>query len=71
MLSGVIGALLAQGLEPYNAARLGVWVHGDAGDRAAADRGQHGMIASDLLDTVPLAIRALVVVREETTPRRK
>jgi NAD(P)H-hydrate epimerase len=71
VLSGVIGALLAQGLEPYDAARLGVWVHGDAGDRAAADRGQHGMIAGDLLETVPLAIRALVVVREEATPRRK
>jgi NAD(P)H-hydrate epimerase len=71
VLSGVIGALLAQGLEPYDAARLGVWVHGDAGDRAAAERGQHGMNAGDLLDTVPLAMRALVRRRETTKPRLK
>ena len=48
VLTGVIGALLAQGLKPSEAARLGVWVHASAGDRVAAN-GERGMMASDLL----------------------
>ena len=48
VLSGVIGALLAQGLEPRQAAELGTALHSRAADRAAAD-GQRGMLASDLL----------------------
>jgi len=38
-LSGIIGALLAQGLKPLDAARLGVWLHGHAADLALAERG--------------------------------
>jgi len=38
-LSGIIGALLAQGLNPLDAARLGVWLHGHAADLALAERG--------------------------------
>jgi ADP-dependent NAD(P)H-hydrate dehydratase / NAD(P)H-hydrate epimerase len=68
VLSGVIAALLAQGLAPYDAARLGVWIHGDAGDRCAETIGQHGMAAGDLLNTVPLAMRSLVRMREESGP---
>lgn len=48
VLSGVLGALLAQGFSPANAARLGVCLHAVAGDRAAAV-GQRGMMATDLL----------------------
>jgi len=48
VLSGVIGALLAQGLAPPAAAALGVCLHGAAGDRAAA-AGQRGLAASDLM----------------------
>ena len=48
VLSGVIAALLAQGLVPFEAARLGVWAHACAGDRVAAS-GERGMMASDLL----------------------
>jgi len=40
--------MLAQGLKPSEAARLGVWVHASAGDRVAAN-GERGMMASDLL----------------------
>ena len=47
VLSGVIGALLAQGLPPFRAARLGVCLHGAAGDAAAAG-GSVGLAASDL-----------------------
>jgi NAD(P)H-hydrate epimerase len=69
VLAGAIGALLAQGLDPYDAARLAVYVHGAAGDRAAASIGQHGMRAGDLLDTLPLALQALDRLREEGGPR--
>jgi hypothetical protein len=70
VLSGAIGALLAQGLEPYDAARLGVWLHGAAGDLAAERFGEHGMTAGDLIETLPLAMRALVRRREERQPGR-
>jgi NAD(P)H-hydrate epimerase len=57
VLSGVIVALLGQGLEPFAAARLGVHVHGLAGDLARDDLGEIGLIASDLLNYLPKAIR--------------
>jgi len=50
VLSGVIAALLAQGLEPFEAAVLGVWAHGRAGDLAAKQRGEVSLIATDLLE---------------------
>lgn len=49
VLTGVITALLAQKLSPFEAARLGVHVHGIAGDLAAEELSKPGMIASDLL----------------------
>ena len=48
VLTGVIAALLAQGLEPELAARVGVELHARAGDRAAS-RGERGLLASDLI----------------------
>lgn len=49
ILSGVIGGLLAQGLQLTVAAKLGVLVHAMAGDLAAKEGGERGMIATDLL----------------------
>jgi len=49
-LTGVIVGLLAQGLSPWEAARLGVYLHGLAGDLAAEKLGQISLIASDLND---------------------
>lgn len=49
VLTGLIAALVAQGLEPFAAAQLGVYVHGLAGDLAAQSHSQRGLIASDLL----------------------
>ncbi|GAB1266947.1 NAD(P)H-hydrate dehydratase [Aurantivibrio infirmus] len=49
ILSGVIGGLLAQGLDLASAASLGVMLHGVAADRAAQKDGQRGMLATDLL----------------------
>jgi len=48
VLTGVIAALIAQGLKLHDAARLGVWIHASAGDRVAAS-GERGIMASDLL----------------------
>ena len=49
VLSGVLGALLAQEIAPVDAALAGVYAHGLAGDLGAAKVGQQGLIASDLL----------------------
>ena len=62
VLTGLIGALLAQGLCPEDAAVLGVFLHGYAADRLAERLGEAGMIAGDLLTELPAARRAL---REE------
>lgn len=48
VLTGVIAGLMSQGLAAHDAARLGVWLHARAGDVAAADGGEIGLIASDL-----------------------
>lgn len=49
VLAGVIGALIAQGVEAIDAACLAVCVHGDAADSAVAQAGQRGLLASDLI----------------------
>jgi NAD(P)H-hydrate epimerase len=57
VLSGVIAALMAQRLSAFDAAVLGVYLHGLAGDLAAESIGQDAMIASDLLDHLGGAFR--------------
>jgi NAD(P)H-hydrate epimerase len=52
-LTGVIAALLGQKLEPFDAAVLGVYVHGLAGDIARDQSGMVGMIAGDIVDSLP------------------
>ncbi|HTK32515.1 MAG TPA: NAD(P)H-hydrate dehydratase [Candidatus Saccharimonadaceae bacterium] len=59
VLSGVIAALIGQGLTPYDAARLGAYVHGLAGDLRAAAHGMLGMVAGDLAEALPLALQDL------------
>lgn len=59
VLTGVIAALIAQGLSPLDAAVLGVFVHGRAGDVAARRVGQTSLIATDLIDALPAAFRSL------------
>ena len=52
VLSGLVGALLAQGLSGGEAARYAVLLHALAGDRAAGQRGQLGLLASDLIEHI-------------------
>jgi NAD(P)H-hydrate epimerase len=54
-LTGVITALAGQGLSNFDAAVLGVYVHGLAGDLAAAKLGQVSLIATDIIDSLPEA----------------
>lgn len=53
VLTGVIGSLLAQGIEPYDSARLGAYVHGWAGDELAVEYGPFGFKATELADRIP------------------
>jgi len=53
-LTGIIGALLAQGLAPLEAAKAGVFLHGQAGDVAAERRGEASMLATDLIEALHL-----------------
>jgi ADP-dependent NAD(P)H-hydrate dehydratase len=53
VLTGVIAALIGQKLPPFEAAQLGVHVHGLAGDIARDQNGEIGMIAGDIVDALP------------------
>jgi NAD(P)H-hydrate epimerase len=59
VLTGVVAALLARGMLPFDAAVLAAWVHGRAGDHAATALGQTGLTAADLPDYLPAAFREL------------
>ncbi|WP_303721377.1 NAD(P)H-hydrate dehydratase [Malonomonas rubra] len=59
VLTGLIGALLAQRLEPFEAASLAAWLHGRAAELVTAGQGVAGMAASDLLCQLPVARREL------------
>jgi NAD(P)H-hydrate epimerase len=59
VLAGVIAGLLAQGLAPFDAARLGVYLHAQAGQIVRREVGEAGALAGDLLLRLPQAIREL------------
>lgn len=59
VLAGIIAGLLAQGLSPFDAACLGVFLHGKAGERAEEVIGDAGALAGDLLPLIPQIIRHL------------
>ena len=71
VLSGVIGALLAQGMAPGPAARLGVYLHGTAGDMVRDRLGDAGLLASDLPDAVPLVRKRLAAIAERSKPGKR
>lgn len=57
VLTGVIAGLAAQGLELAEAARLGVFLHGKAGDWAAEEKGNYSMLAGDIIDGVEQVLK--------------
>jgi NAD(P)H-hydrate epimerase len=56
VLAGMIAGFLAQGLEPFDAASVSVYLHTSASELVSADLGQAGLLASDLLPQIPRAI---------------
>lgn len=63
VLTGLLTGLLAQGMDPFWAASIAVWVHGKAGEMAAEEMGRHGMLAGDILRMIPAVL--------ETTEKRR
>ena len=59
VLTGIITALLAQKYTALNACRLGVYLHGLAGDIAARDLGETCVMASDIIACLPKAFKEL------------
>jgi NAD(P)H-hydrate epimerase len=59
VLTGMIVGLLAQGLPPWEAACAATYLHGHAGDLAAAANGQAGLIAGDVIEQIPHALKAV------------
>ena len=57
VLSGIVGAFLAQGLDGFKAAKYATYIHGLAGDLAAKEKTQMGLIASDIIDQIPNALK--------------
>ena len=52
VLAGMIGSLLGQGMEPFEASRLAVYIHGLAGDLMAEKISRYALMASDLLEGI-------------------
>jgi NAD(P)H-hydrate epimerase len=60
VLGGAVAAFLARGLAPLAAASAAVWVHGRAGTLLAAEIGESGALASDIVDALPRALREVL-----------
>jgi NAD(P)H-hydrate epimerase len=60
VLTGIITALVGQGLDAAQAAAAGAYLHGLAGDLAAGEKGMVGLIAGDILEAFPQAVRQVI-----------
>lgn len=67
VLAGIIASFAGQGLAPFDAAALGVYVHARAGEAISAELGDAGLMATDLLPAIPRALRALRAPAESRT----
>lgn len=68
VLSGMIGAFLARGMKPYEAAAAGVYLHGLAGDLSAKQQGQICLAATDIIDYLPKAVNKMKVCNDGNRP---
>ena len=59
VLTGIICSLAGQGIEPFSAAVCGVFIHGMCADVVALNKGQMGMIASDIIEAIPFVINSI------------
>ncbi len=60
VLSGIIASLLAQGVNNFDAASLGAFIHGLSGDLAISDKTEYGLIAKDIIDYIPKAFSLIL-----------
>ncbi|MBM2837561.1 MAG: hypothetical protein HW415_186, partial [Deltaproteobacteria bacterium] len=60
VLTGMIGGLLAQGFRPEQAAIAAVYLHGLAGNMVMGEKGEYGIMATDLIEKIPYAIKSVV-----------
>jgi NAD(P)H-hydrate epimerase len=70
VLTGVVAALLAQGMTPYDAARAAVYAHGLGGDHCGQAIGPVGFCAGDVVEIMPQVLAGLLRLRDETLERR-
>jgi hydroxyethylthiazole kinase-like uncharacterized protein yjeF len=71
ILAGAIGSLLAQGVAPFAAARLGVYLHGVAGESVRERLGDAGLLASDLPDGLAIARKRLAALAERRSSGKR
>ncbi len=64
VLAGIIAALMGQGLDAYEAARTAVYLHAICAEHFASEQDQIGLIASDIIETIPRVVRQLRNVRQ-------
>ena len=57
ILTGIVAAFLAQGIEPFEAAKSAVYIHGKAGDQALKFRARVSLLATDIIDSLPVALK--------------
>ena len=57
VLTGIIASLASQGVKPYEAAALGVYIHGLAGDAASLRLSEYSVMASDIIDSIPYVMQ--------------
>lgn len=60
VLTGIITSFMAQGIDPFLASKLGVYIHGFAGDLVKYKKGEYGIIASDIVESIPYAIKLIL-----------
>lgn len=63
VLSGIIASLIGQGIDAFNATCCGAYIHGLAGDLASNDKGEYGLIATDIIENIPYAIKKILASR--------
>jgi NAD(P)H-hydrate epimerase len=68
VLTGIMVGLLVQGVPSWEAACAATYLHGIAGDLAAARKGQAGMIAGDLIEEIPHALRLIQQASSKNSP---
>ena len=60
VLTGIIASLAGQGVDAFNCAVAGAYIHGLAGNMATSIKGERGVIASDIIDSIPLTLKSII-----------